>query len=213
MEIELRKRIGREEFDYPALMAALARYANPRDKVRSLLRQGVIIRVKKGLYVFGEALRRRPISRELLANLIYGPSMVSLESALSYHGLIPERVAQLTSVTPKRPKSFETPLGSFVYRRVPPACFPLGMERVESGDVAYLIASPERALADKLREDRGTPLRTQADMAAYLTENLRIERDDLLRLDPAQLEEMAAAAPSAKIALCARLLRRWRDGK
>ena len=61
MEMELRKRIGREEFDYPALMAALARYANPRDKVRSLLRQGVIIRVKKGLYVFGEDLRWRPV--------------------------------------------------------------------------------------------------------------------------------------------------------
>lgn len=95
MTRDLRKLIGREEFDYPALMSALANYANPRDKVTSLLRQGVIIRVKKGLYVFGDDFRKRPFCRELLANLIYGPSYVSLDYALSYHGLIPERVAAL----------------------------------------------------------------------------------------------------------------------
>ena len=89
---DLRQRVGREEFDYQALMAALPEYANPRDKVTVLLRRGDIIRVKKGFYVFGDELRRRPYSRELLANLIYGPSFVSLDSALSFHGLIPERV-------------------------------------------------------------------------------------------------------------------------
>ncbi len=206
----MRNMIGREEFDYPALMAALARYANPRDKVRSLLRKGVIIRVKKGIYVFGDALRRRPFSRELLANLIYGPSLVSLDSALAFYGLIPERVVQITSTTPKRAKRFETPVGSFVYRQVRAALFPLGMERMVGGDVAYLMASPERALADKLHEDRGHRLRSHADMAAYLTENLRIRREDLRRLDFDELDRMAAAAGSAKIALCVRLLRRWR---
>ena len=69
----LRQKIGREEFDYPALMAAMSRYSNPRDRVTTLIRSGDIIRVKKGLYVFGEHFRRRPYSRELLANLIYGP--------------------------------------------------------------------------------------------------------------------------------------------
>ena len=42
---ELSRRIGREEFDYQALMAALSGYANPRDKVTALLRRGDIIRV------------------------------------------------------------------------------------------------------------------------------------------------------------------------
>ena len=108
---DLRQRIGREEFDYPALMAALSGYANPRDRVTTLLRRGDILRVKKGLYVFGDQLRRRPYSRELLANLVYGPSLVSLDSALSFHGLIPERVEAMTSVTTKRPKAFDTPSG------------------------------------------------------------------------------------------------------
>ena len=96
MERDLREQIGREEFDYPALMGALSQYANPRDKVTSLLRRGTIVRVKKGLYVFGEAYRRRPYSRELLANLIYGPSFVSLDYALAFHGLISERVEVIT---------------------------------------------------------------------------------------------------------------------
>jgi len=206
----LRKRIGREEFDYPALMAALWSYANPRDRVTALLRRGDIIRVKKGLYVFGEALRERPYSRELLANLVYGPSFVSLDSALAYHGLIPERVASLTSVTTKRPTVFDTPVGSFIYRQAPKGYFHLGMDRVEEGNVAFLIAVPEKALADKVRDDRGHPLRSQSGAASYLFENLRIEASDFVQLDPGFLESLAEAARSRKIGMCASLLRAMR---
>jgi len=131
MDMSLRRRIGREEFDYAALMAALSGYANPHRKITTLLRDGVIVRVKKGLYVFGEEYRRRPYSRELLANLVYGPSFVSLDYALSLHGLIPERVSQVTSVTTRRGKQFSTPVGTFVYRPVPSDSFHLGMTRVE----------------------------------------------------------------------------------
>jgi predicted transcriptional regulator of viral defense system len=80
--------ILREEFDYQILQDALADYSRPRDKIRNLIKKKEIIRVKKGLYVLGDGHRKRPYSRELLANLIYGPSYVSLEYALSYHGLI-----------------------------------------------------------------------------------------------------------------------------
>lgn len=211
MDSLLRKRIGREEFDYLALMSALADYANPRDKARSLMKKGVIVRVKKGLYVFGDEFRLRPYSRELLANLIYGPSALSLDSALSWHGLIPERVETITSVTPKRPKRFSTPVGIFVYRQVPPAYFPMGVTRVETGDTAYLIAGPERALADKVRDDRGNQLRSLDEMAAYLLDNLRIETEDLRRLDPDLLAKLAEVADSAKLALCARFLRNLRS--
>ena len=207
---DLRRRIEREEFDYPALMAALSSYANPRDKVTALLRRGDVIRVKKGLYVFGEALRRRPYSKELLANLVYGPSFVSLDSALSFHNLIPERVAAMTSVTTKRPKVFDTPVGSFIYRQAPKGYYHLGMDRVEEGDVAFLIAVPEKALADKVRDDRGNPLRSQTEAARYLFEDLRIEPSDFIQLDPGFLERLAVSARSRKIGTCARLLRAMR---
>jgi len=207
---DLRQIIGREEFDYQALMAALSEYANPGDRVTRLLRRGDIIRVKKGLYVFGDRLRRRPFSRELLANLIYGPSFVSLDWALSFHGLIPERVEAVTSVTSGRPKSYSTPIGTFVYRQSPMSALYLGMDRVENGDVAFLIATPERALADKIRDDRGHPIRTVGDAARYLFEDLRIDGSEFERLSPERLDELAEGLRSRKVAVCARVLRSMR---
>src|SRR5680860_543416 len=83
----LRAQIEGEEFDYLALLRSLQDYAYPRDKITTMLRWGDIVRVKKGIYVFGDAHARRPYSREILANMIYGPSYVSLDSALQYHAL------------------------------------------------------------------------------------------------------------------------------
>jgi predicted transcriptional regulator of viral defense system len=210
--LDLRQRVGREEFDYQALMAALSEYANPRDKVTTLLRRGDIIRVKKGLYIFGDKLRRRPYSQELLANLLYGPSFVSLESALSFYGLIPERIEALTSVTTKRPKTFDTPIGLFIYRQSPRRSFHLGMDRIEEGDVAFLIATPERALADKVRDDRGNALSNRRQAARYLFEDLRFDESAFRQLEPNRLDDLAAALRSRKVATCASLLRRLRTG-
>ena len=115
----LRAKIEGEEFDYQTLLDALRGYASPRDAITGLLRDRVIIRVKKGLYVFGPAYARRPYSRELLANLIYGPSYVSLDYALQHYGLIPEQVHAVTSLTVSRAKRFQTPIGLFIYRTAP----------------------------------------------------------------------------------------------
>jgi len=206
--LELRDKIKAEEFDYQTLMDALSHYAEPRKRVTALLRSEAIIRVKKGLYVFGSAYRRRPCCRELLANLIYGPSFVSLEYALARHGMIPERVDALTSVTTGRPHRFETPVGLFVYRPTPDLS--MGMRRVEEGGVSFLMAGPERALADKIRDDRGSALRTQQELEAYLVENLRIEKEHLLQLDDNFLSELAATLKSRKAALLAVLIRSLR---
>ena len=96
--IELRKAITTDIFDYVSLKGALHDYCSVRDKITLLLRQGIIVRVKKGLYTFGLDWARAPISREVLANLIYGPSYISLDYALGYYGMIPERVEEVGSV-------------------------------------------------------------------------------------------------------------------
>ena len=173
MDIVLKAKIGRVEFDYQTLMSALSNYANPREKVSSLLRQGSIVRVKKGIYVLGSAYRDRPFSRELLANMIRGPSFVSFEYALSYHGLIPERVSTVTSATTKRSKVYDTPVGRFSYRHVPKRYFSVGMTWIEGKEVSFLMASPERALADQVRGAHGTTLRSQKAMADYLFDDMR----------------------------------------
>ena len=196
----LRKRISGEEFDYQTLIDCLEGYSNPRAKITQLLRKGVIIRIKKGLYVFGEAYRRRPYSRELLANLIYGPSYISLEYALQYYGLIPERVEAVTSVTSGRSRKFSTPAGMFTYRQIPVHAMSSGMDRAELKDgTAFLIATPEKALADKIISDRGASVGTQKKLLDYLENDLRINMEHLLSLNPAVLDDIAGRYYSRKL--------------
>lgn len=208
MSAELREQIQREEFDYPMLMSALSGYASPRDRVTVLLRNNIIQRVKKGLYVFGDAYRRAPYCKELLANLISGPSCVSLEYALSFYTLIPERVEEVTSVTTGRAKRFDTPIGVFSYR--PTTTLSVGVELSGSGNSRFLMALPERALADKIRDDRGCRIRSRRDLAVYLAEDLRIEPSDLQSFSVPMLEELADLFASKKIHFCAEFIRQFR---
>ena len=206
MNVDLRLQIAGEEFDYQTLMGLLAGYGNPSMKASSLIKGGDIIRVKKGLYVFGEAYRRRPYSRELLANLIYGPSIVSSDYMLSRYGLIPEAVYALTSVTFKRAKVFKTPLGEFIYSQVPRKYSSAGIRRVEFKGGAFLAASPERALADKIREDAGNVFSSQKEAAEYLFEDLRLDESGFAAMDLALLNECAKLSRSRKVRLCAAVL-------
>ncbi len=205
----IRKKIPQEEFDYQTLLDCLKDYARPRDKISGLLKKGIIIRVKKGLYIFGDDYRRSPYSQEILANLIYGPSYISLDYALQHYGLIPERVEAVTSVTTGRSRRFSTPVGLFTYRMIPLKGFRIGMDRVKIGDGrAFLIATPEKALADKLYDGRGTGIQTQKELNNYLENNLRIDSANLLELNPAVLDAIAQCYRSRKIRLFSDLIRR-----
>ncbi|MEA3286917.1 MAG: hypothetical protein U9Q77_06035 [Candidatus Marinimicrobia bacterium] len=200
-------RIETPEFDYQILMHELRDYAKPRDHVTTLMKQGVVRRVKKGLYVFGEGYRSKPVSREILSNLIYGPSCISLEYALQYHGLIPERVEAVTAVCLGPSRKFYTTLGMFTYHRVPENGYHIGVNRIEIDNRrAYLIASPEKALADKLKLMHGVELSTQRNMRIYLEENLRIEWDALTKLDSNEVRRIADAYRSRKIRILAQLI-------
>jgi len=211
--LALRNRIPHEELDYQSLLDALPGYSRPRAKITALLRDGVIVRVKKGLYVFGEQERRRPLCRELLANLIYGPSCVSLEYALASHGLIPERVETVTSVTSGRSRVFDTPVGRFTYRMISMKAFPVGVDRVETGDGrAFLIATPEKALSDALVADRRETVGSRRELASYLDESWRIEMGRLKELDRALLEELATSYRSRKVRLLVSLVGSLKKG-
>ncbi|MBC8317770.1 MAG: hypothetical protein H8E41_07670 [Desulfobulbaceae bacterium] len=210
----IRKYIGREEFDYQTLSEFLKNYSHPRDKITDLLRKKIIIRVKKGLYVFGEDYRRRPYSLELLANLIFGPSYISLDYALQHYGMIPERVETVTSVTTGRSKKFVTPVGVFTYQTIPLSAFQTGMDMVEleSGN-SFLIATPEKALADKIRCDQALPITSQQAVCSYLFDSLRLDPTILQEMDPDKIEQYAEDYGSRKIRLLADLMRRRRPKK
>ncbi|HXV59100.1 MAG TPA: hypothetical protein VEK15_00290 [Vicinamibacteria bacterium] len=199
---EIRRSIDADVFNYQQLMDCLQAYAKPRDKVRKLLKAGEIVRVKKGLYVFGEAHRRSPWSREILANLIYGPSYISLDYALSYYGLIPERVMVVTSVTLSRSRRFETPLGLFTYRRLSRRKYSIGIDQQAlEGDQRFLIATPAKALADKIWTDQRFTPRKAEEFRAYLQDDLRIAPDVLSGIDRTLLKLIAEQYGSRKVRL------------
>lgn len=209
---ELRRRIEGEEFDYQVLLDSLKEYERPRDKITSLIRQDAIVRVKKGIYIFGQKYARRPFSREILANMIYGPSCVSLDYALHYHGLIPERVEAITSVTSGRGRRFSTPAGLFIYRTVPMAAYPVGIDQVElEGGRSFLMAVPEKALADKIHDDRGTGIRSQSEMRRYLLESLRIDAETLGKLNAETIDLLAGRYRSRKLRLLSEVVSRFRE--
>jgi hypothetical protein len=204
---ELRSKITSEEFDYQALLDDLREYDRPRDKITDLLRQGAIIRIKKGIYVFGERYRRLPYSREVLANMIYGPSYISLDYALHYYGMIPERVEAVTSVTCSRGRRFSTPVGLFIYRGISMNAYQIGIDQVVlDGGHTFLIAVPEKALSDKIHDDRGTSVRTHTEMRTYLLDNLRIDPERLEKLNADILSLIADRYRSRKIRLLSNLI-------
>lgn len=210
---EIRQELGRDVFDYQQLTACLSHLSKPRDKINKLLRWGRIVRIRKGLYTFGRAYRRGPLSRELLANLIYGPSYISLEYALSYHGLIPERVSTVTSVALGRSRSFDTPLGTFTYRSLSLQRYALGAELEESPAGSFLIACAEKALADKVWTDKRLSGTRGTDFRAYLEEDLRIDVARLACLDRSRCDRIQEAYGSRKIRTLCRLVESLREGQ
>jgi hypothetical protein len=185
----IRGTIKTEEFDYGSLMQTLRHYRKPRDAITRFLHNESIIRVKKGLYVFGENYRKGFICKESLANLIYGPSYLSLEYALSYYGLIPERVEQVTSMTPLRSKTFQTPIGVFSYVHLGPKKIAVGVTLIEADlQHQFLIATPEKALADRISFHKN--LTSKEDVYSFVCEGLRIEEDSLAKLRIPLLKEI-----------------------
>ena len=116
---------------------------------------GEIVRIRRGLFVLSPRYRHDPIHLFVLAQLIHGPSYISLESALAHHGWIPEAVYTLANVTLKRSRVFDTPLGRFSYTRIPQEPLYAGVQRLElPATGCFFMASPLKALADYVYVNR-----------------------------------------------------------
>ena len=140
--------------------------------------------------------------------MIYGPSYISLDYALHYYGMIPERVEAVTSVTCSRGRRFSTPVGLFIYRGISMNAYQIGIDQVVLDGGTFLIAVPEKALSDKIHDDRGTAVRTHTEMRAYLLDNLRIDPERLEKLNTDMLSLIADRYRSRKIRLLSDLLRK-----
>ena len=142
--------------------------------VQRALRCGELVQVRRGLYHLSHQVSNRLVSEGVLANLIYGPSYVSFESALGYHGWIPEAVRTHTSVTSLRPRRFETVHGLFSYTLIKQTPLMAGVMTGNEGGGPFLVATPLKALAD-IVASRGLDWTDSRP----LIESMRIEPDEL----------------------------------
>ena len=181
---------------HQVILSLLHDYKRPNEKIHTLLQQGVLEAIKKGLYIAGPAIKASRPEPFLLANHIAGPSYVSLDKALSYYGLIPERVYEISSMTIKSSRDFSTSMGLFSYTHLPLPYYSFGIKQVMLSDDQYaLVASPEKALFDKIVTTRGIVLRSRKNIINYLLEDLRMDEDALRELDTETMLEWLSDAP------------------
>ena len=149
--------------------------------VNRALKDGSLVRVKRGTYFLGSSCRQEPIHPFALAQALSAGSYVSFETALAYHGWIPEAVYTTASVTPGRKTlDYNTPvMGRFTFHplAIHQYQFLIGVEREKFGILTAFIASPLRALFDliALRKERWASL-------DWLTTGLRVDEAHLLEL-------------------------------
>lgn len=154
-----------------------------------MIRNKEIIQVKKGLYVVSPEYGNR-INLKVLANLVYGPSYISLEYALSYWGLIPEKVEEITCMSNKRNKVFETPVGTFSYKYLHNSKYSLGIQRIPDETGSFLIASKEKAVCDRLALVKDL---NADEIEEYFELDLRLDADELTGIDIALVRKIETA--------------------
>ncbi len=181
----------------------LQEYSNKNTKICREVKNGNLIKIVNGLYETDSN-----INGYLLAGSIYGPSYLSFDFALSYYGLIPEKVTAFTSATcnKKKKKSYDNQFGTFLYRDVPVAVYPLGVNVIEEGEYVYQIATPEKALCDKLYTL--TPIKNMTELENVLFNDLRIDMDEFRKLNLQDIKEISNFYHSTNVNLLYRYMRR-----
>jgi hypothetical protein len=167
-------------FDETVLRNLLADRSESARKVlvHRAIAAGEVIRLKPGLFLLAPVFRKTQPHPFVIAAILHSPSHVSLESSLAHHGLIPEAVYQVISVTSSRSRTFQTPVGIFSFVRVPAVDPRAGVQAIKvDGRNWAFVATPLRAIADLVytRKD----VSWEKDGLSFLTDSLRIEREDL----------------------------------
>lgn len=180
------------------ILSLLKEYKRPNDKIAELIKFGYLTSVKKGLYIPGSKLNILPPELFLIANHLWGPSYISLESALSHWGFIPEKVHEITSITTKSSKTYKTEIGRFSYRHSTLPYYAMGIKSVSlSKKQVVLIASPEKAICDKIVMTSGLILRSSKQVMEFLTEDMRIDEDLLSQLNVEEISSWIKDAPKS----------------
>jgi predicted transcriptional regulator of viral defense system len=188
---------GETVFHSSVLLAGQESAASVRRQLARWVASGRLLRLRRSLYAIAPPYSKVEVHAFVLANRLKPASYVSLQSALSHHGFIPEHVPVVTSVTTGRPETLENPSGTFSYRHVTRRLFFGYLVADLGGGASAFLASPEKALLDLVHLSPG------GDSLDYLAE-LRLQQ--LERLDPLQVVELANRSGSAKLRRAGRRL-------
>jgi len=178
------------------ILELLSEYQRPNDKISELLKSKELISIRRGLYIAGPNLDLPTPEPFLIANHLRGPSYVSLESALSYWNTIPERAYEISSVTIKTSKLYKTSVGRFSYQQLKTPYYSYGIKNIAySPKQTMLVASPEKALCDKVVLTPKIYLRSIKQTREFLLEDLRMDSEILKTLDTKVMKSWIKKAP------------------
>lgn len=177
--------------DAQTLLILFADYRKPREHILRLIKKKELIRLKNGFYLIASKVSSlADVPYEQIANVLYGPSYVSFEWALSFYGMIPERAYTITSATIGKSKEFKTPCGDFSYSTIPDSSYSIGVTQMQAAGFVggFLIATPEKALADLVYKTcKGL---NKEELKNELLESKRIEKENLQQLNKQLLIEI-----------------------
>ena len=178
------------------LLEILREYKRPNDKISELIKNGELVSLRRGLYVPGPSTGLPIPESFLIANHLRGPSYVSLEAAFSFWGFIPERTYEISSVTIKPSKKIKTPIGRFGYQQLPTPYYSYGIRSVElTTNQLVLLASPEKAICDKIVLTPMVNLRSVKQTRAFLLDDLRMDEHLLRTLNLEMISTWLEDAP------------------
>lgn len=183
--------IGNTPVDFGMLASLFPEYKCKYNKISALEKKDNLLRLKQGLFAPHPNCSGQLLSTELIANHLYGPSYISLQYALRFYGLIPERVYTVTSMTIKHSRVFYNSLARFEYVHIDEKAFLIGIRAVTMDDATFLIASPEKALCDLIADISHLNLRYKNEILVWLEEDIRFDMDELFHFDTNILREYA----------------------
>lgn len=147
-------------------------------QIKRALKENLLCRLHKSIYRRSKYLEKEKPHPFEMAHYLYWPSYVSLESALSFYGLIPEAIYTTTCVTTKRSTQIQNTFGIFGYTKLPVKNFFLGVNREVENNHVFFVASPWKAILDYIYLHQ-----KEWNNLTALAEDLRLDMESLPPLD------------------------------
>ena len=178
-------------------------YANPLDKIKRDADKGIIFRLTRGIYETD-----KNIDPCLLASTIVSPSYLSFDWALSYYGLIPEKVTSITSATigNRKNKTYKNYFGIYIYSDIPDTAFSEGLTYLESEDYIVKIAMKEKAICDSLCKWR--VIKNVKELKELLFVDKRIDEYEFVSCDLKLMKRLAKLYNKTNLKLLIELIKK-----